>query len=212
MAASILGFPFINRTTQRPVESQIPTNPSVARLIRRLDEATASTDIQQVCQQVKDTLIDEVAQGHLQLPEELVAPRAEGYARRLLHHDPEDRYTIVIMTWGSGQGTPIHDHDGKWCVECVCLGSIRVTSYELIGDVDADQVRFRRERDISAGFGEAGSLIPPFDYHVIENPHQNTAATIHVYGGAMDGCYIFSPLQEGSPFHQKEWRELSYSG
>ena len=67
------------------------------------------------------------------------------------------------MIWGSGQGTPIHDHDDKWCVECVYQGSIKVVSYDLIGAADDEIVSFRKEQEVAAGRGEAGSLIPPFD-------------------------------------------------
>ena len=47
-----------------------------------------------------------------------------GYGRRLLHRDPRGRYTVVVMTWGPGQGTPIHDHANLWCVECVYRGNV----------------------------------------------------------------------------------------
>ena len=41
----------------------------------------------------------------LHLPPALVVPRADSYARRLLHQDPAGRYTAVVMTWGPGQST-----------------------------------------------------------------------------------------------------------
>jgi predicted metal-dependent enzyme (double-stranded beta helix superfamily) len=37
------------------------------------------------------------------------------YARRLMHKDPQGRFVIIVMTWGPGHGTPIHDH-GTWGV------------------------------------------------------------------------------------------------
>ena len=51
------------------------------------------------------------------------------YARRLLHRDPAGRYTAIVMTWGPGQGTAVHDHGGLWCVEGVVDGEIAVTQY-----------------------------------------------------------------------------------
>ena len=35
------------------------------------------------------------------------------------------------MTWGPGQGTPVHDHGGLWCVEGVVEGQIAVTRYDV---------------------------------------------------------------------------------
>ena len=207
------------------MSSPIETHESLARLVRRLDEATAAGDVQRICEGVKDALVDAVVKGRLELPADFTRPVGPedtvGYGRRLLHHDPEDRYTVVVMVWGSGQGTPIHDHAGKWCVECVYRGRIRVVSYELLGDASAEQVRFRREREVLAGIGEAGLLIPPFDYHVIENAHEATAVTIHVYGGEMVGCHAFHPqpalqpqpegLPGASSFYRREWCELTYT-
>ena len=60
-------------------------------------------------------------------------PVPDSYARRLLYRDPKGSFTVVIMVWGEGQSTPIHDHAGLWCVECVYRGCIQVDSYDLDG-------------------------------------------------------------------------------
>ena len=165
---------------------------SIVRLTRRLDRDTVLHDREEVCSAVKETLMQEIHANSLVLPEEFLRLASDGYARHLLHKT--DRYTVVVMVWNEGQGTPIHDHDGKWCVECVYQGTIRVVSYDLIGSPDDELVAFRKEDEIYAGRGMAGALIPPFDYHVIENPHADLAVTIHVYGGEMEGCDTFQPV------------------
>ena len=60
-----------------------------------------------------------------------------------------------------------------------------------------------------AGCGQAGALIPPFEYHTIENPDATPAVTIHVYAGELDHCYIFVPAAGGG--YKREYRELSYT-
>ncbi len=183
------------------------------RLIQRLDADTALPTVEEICEAVKQTLVEEIVDGELELPANLVQPVGEDYGRRLLHRHPEGRYAVVVMTWGAGQGTPIHDHAGKWCVECVYKGRIRVTSYDLVGGKDAEDsefVGFEMAGEVDAGKGAAGSLIPPFDYHVIRNPNHDTAVTIHVYGGEMDGCDVFSPI-DGSDRYRRQWRKLSYT-
>ena len=125
-----------------------------------------------------------------------MAPGADGYGRRLLHRDQAGRYTIVVMSWGPGQGTPIHDHSGLWCVECVCRGRIRVKSYDVAEEMPSGYARFEPVTSVLAGVGEAGALIPPFDYHLIENPFDEPAATLHVYGGEMTCCDVFLPVAE----------------
>ena len=133
------------------------------------------------------------------------------YARRLIHRAPGDRYTVLAMVWDVGQGTPLHDHAGIWCVECVYRGKIRVTSFSVHGgDPEKDIVKFEREAVVMAGVGEAGALIPPFEYHMIENSTDQTAVTIHVYGGEMKFCHVYEPVGGGG--YRREYKELSYRG
>ena len=177
--------------------------------MQRIDAAVECGDPERICPAVKTILCEEVGGGRLALPGDLLAPAREQYARRLLHRDPHDRYSIVVMVWGAGQGTPIHDHAGMWCVECVFRGEIVVTSYELLGEEPSGHVRFRRESTLIAGLGEAGALIPPWDYHVIENTSAAPAVTIHVYGGEMDGCHSFAKV-EGDRY-ARQWKPLRYT-
>jgi len=184
-------------------------NASISGLVGRIDTAVASGDAARICPAVKSILTEEVSGGRLSLPAALLVPASEGYARRLLHRDPSARYSIVVMVWGKGQGTPIHDHAGLWCVECVFQGKIRVTSYELLGEESGGRFRFRQEGTLTAGLAEAGALIPPWDYHVIENADPGPAVTIHVYGGEMDGCHSFAPVEGG--LYERRWKALGYS-
>ena len=45
-------------------------------------------------------------------------------------------YTAVVMTWGPGQKTPLHDHAGMWCVECVVEGELEVVQFDLMEQAD----------------------------------------------------------------------------
>lgn len=169
-------------------------------LIERLDLATGEDCFQAITTCVKDALIEAVRSGEMKLPESVTRPCPDGYGRRLLHRDPAGRYTVVAMIWGEGQGTPIHDHDSMWCVECVYSGEILVTSYELCPSSKGEEVQFDCCGSTRATLGEAGALIPPHDYHVIENPAAETAVTIHVYGGEMAACNVYLPNAEGTGY------------
>jgi predicted metal-dependent enzyme (double-stranded beta helix superfamily) len=135
-------------------------------------------------------------------------PRHDCYARRLLYQDPENRYTAVVMTWGPGQGTPVHDHGGLWCVEGVVEGQMQVTQY----DVTPEDGGFRVQptgAPLTAGVGTAGRLIPPTDYHVLANAQPDaTSITLHVYGGNLSGCRVFTPDTTGR--YTESVRSLTY--
>lgn len=180
----------------------------VEDLIQRLDQAVATDDPHKVCQNVKHVLIDVVGSGEQFVDPTFLQPVADRYARRLLHRDPNGRYSVVVMVWDRGQGTALHDHAGIWCVECVYRGRIRVSSYDLDGDPERETVRFRPQTVALAGVGEAGALIPPFEYHKIENPDATPSVTLHVYGGEMTWSHVFVPVEGG---YRREVRQLTYT-
>jgi len=183
-------------------------------LIARLDQAVQRAGAERVCAEVKDTLEELLTSGTLELPQAMVAPRPDRYARRLLHKSDALGYSVLVMTWGPGQGTPLHDHAGMWCVEGVLRGDIDVTQYELL-EQQGERYRFRRQGTVSAGVGNAGALIPPFEYHTIANVSPtDKAVTVHVYAGEMTTCTVFAPVPADSQgddgWHDRQERQLSY--
>ena len=180
---------------------------SIRDLIRRLDAATALESTAAICEAVKTSLVETISRRGLELPVRFTETSPDMYARRRLHAC--ENYAVVVMVWAPGQGTPVHDHDGKWCVEGVYEGTICVTSYDLVGDPGDEIVSFTKHQEIAAGRGEAGALIPPFDYHVMENLQDEVAVTIHVYGGELHGCNTYTPV-DGDRY-RRERKPLTYT-
>lgn len=172
-------------------------SPEAQAFLRDLDVAVTLDCVKSRCDRVKAVLEAAFHSDGDLIDTEFMQPVPECYARRLLHRDPAGRYSVVAMVWGEGQGTPLHDHAGEWCVECVYRGKIKVVSYAIEGDEDDDVVRFVRQREVLAGEGEAGALIPPFDYHTIENAQSDPTVTVHVYGQELTWCNIFLPVAGG---------------
>jgi 3-mercaptopropionate dioxygenase len=176
-------------------------------LIDRLRDAVRLGDVPAIAGRIKEEL-EAFSAGGLLLPEHLREARPDHYCRRLLHRDAELGFTAVVMTWGPGQQTALHDHAGIWCVEAVVEGEMEVTRYEL-AEREGDLCRFVERGHVSAGVGSAGALIPPFEYHVLANAHPDRVAlTLHIYGGEMDHCSVFEPTGDGR-FRRAE-RALSY--
>lgn len=166
-------------------------------LVERLDRAVDASTVEAVTQAVKAALEELLTDGGVRLPDRFFEARPDTYARRLLHRDPDGRYTAIVMTWGPGQGTPVHDHGGLWCVEGVVDGEIAVTQYDVRADGDG-AFRITARDTLHAGMGEAGRLIPPTDHHVIANARPDVpSVTLHVYGGELAECQIFEPQPDG---------------
>jgi predicted metal-dependent enzyme (double-stranded beta helix superfamily) len=174
----------------------------------RLDAVIHGETAARVPELVKAVLIDSLQHGTLALPREMCRPVEGSYARRLLHRDPSGQYTIVVMTWGPGQKTALHDHAGIWCVECVVDGNMEVSQYDLKSE-DQGHFRFEQRSRVLAGRGSAGCLIPPFEYHTLANAADTPSVTLHVYGGEMDHCHVFEPLEDGT--YRRVQKALSYT-
>jgi len=186
----------------------IEQNDSVQVLLSRLDRAVELDDVESVTERVKTELQGLCGRTAEALPASYREPLPECYARRLLHRDADQRYTVVVMTWGPGQQTALHDHAGIWCVECVLQGELNVTQYELL-ERTAGQYRFLERQSVAATVGDAGCLIPPYEYHVLANRlADRTTITMHVYGGEMDHCNLFLPQTGG--WWEPSTRRLDY--
>ena len=105
-------------------------------------------------------------------------------------------YSVVAMTWGPGQGTPIHDHCGLWCVEGVWDGQLEITQYELL-ERDGERFRFRAAGGMQAGPGSAGSLIPPHEYHTIRNAERRRGRRVAAHLQGADGVLLEVPAAGG---------------
>jgi len=168
--------------------------PGKARMIDKIHRAVSADSAEEITQNLRECLCELMNDESIRLPECVYEHSNDHYCRRLLHQDKELGYTILAMTWGPGQGTPLHDHAGMWCVEAVWHGEIEVVQYELV-ERGKDEFKLEPRTTMRSGVGSAGSLIPPHEHHTIKNPsNDEPAVTVHIYSGTMDECCVFNPV------------------
>ena len=181
--------------------------PGSRRLVDALDAAVGEREETAITEALRTTLCRLMRAKDVALPDCCFERASDHYARRELYRSEDLGYSVIAMTWGPGQGTPIHDHSGMWCVEGVWHGELEITPYELVQH-DAERYRFESRGTMNVGPGSAGSLIPPHEYHTIRNPSENDiAVTLHVYRGPMTQCSVFRPLQ--GDWYSRDQRQLS---
>lgn len=126
--------------------------------------------VQHLCRQ-----LDALLQGALPLEAPPIAPGQ--YEGRLLYEDSQTGYIAVLMAWGPGAETSIHDH-GTWGVFGVCQGCLEFTNFMHVG---GSQVR-----PVGQGLarpGDVSYVIPPEqEIHRIKNPTASPACSLHLYG------------------------------
>lgn len=180
--------------------------PDRDRLVAAIDAAVTAGDEHAVTAALRSALCGLIRNRSVRLPECVFEPIGDHYARRELYRSDEHGYSVVAMTWGPGQGTPVHDHCGLWCVEGVWHGELEITQYELL-ERDGDHFRFRAAGGMHAGPGSAGSLIPPHEYHTIRNASADAVAvSLHIYQRSMERCSTFLP--EGGEWYRRASRTL----
>jgi predicted metal-dependent enzyme (double-stranded beta helix superfamily) len=171
--------------------------PGSDKLINAIDQAVSRGDHLAITAALRMALCESIRDEEIALPECVMEPLSERYARRVLYNSPTHGYSVIAMTWGPGQGTAVHDHSGMWCVEGVWHGRLEVTLFELVDQVD-DRYRFVPAGTMDAGAGSAGSLIPPHEFHSIRNPSDRAVAvSLHVYQRPMESCGVFESASEG---------------
>ncbi|RDS80573.1 cysteine dioxygenase [Dyella monticola] len=184
--------------------------PGCETLIHAIDAAVSKGSTPAITDSLRNSLCKLIQSKEIVLPACVFETAQDRYARRELYHSDELGYCVVAMTWGPGQGTPIHDHCGMWCVEGVWSGALEVVQYErLPGEGGEELYRFQPVGSIQAGPGSAGSLIPPHEYHTIRNPSDDTVAvSLHIYSGNMTHCAVFEP-KGGDRCYKRQDRQLS---
>ena len=167
--------------------------PGHDKLVAAIDAAVSVGDEHAVTAALRNTLCKMIRDRDVNLPDCVFDPIQDHYARRELYRSPELGYSVVAMTWGPGQGTPMHDHSGLWCVEGVWDGELEITQFELL-EREGENFRFRAAGGMHAGPGSAGSLIPPHEYHTIRNAsNDSVAVSLHIYKAPMECCSMFEP-------------------
>ncbi|HET6602800.1 MAG TPA: cysteine dioxygenase family protein [Xanthomonadaceae bacterium] len=176
--------------------------PGADKLVATVDEAVSQPGEAAITDSLRRSLCRLIRGREVELPACVFETASDHYARRELYVSDAHGYSVVAMTWGPGQGTPIHDHSGMWCVEGVWRGQLEICQYELLEHA-GERFRFRPVGTIQAGSGSAGSLIPPHEYHTIGNPSDEAVAvSLHIYRGCMTCCSVFRPA--GSDWYQRE--------
>lgn len=180
--------------------------PGSSRLLAMIDAAVAGGSDRAVTDALRNGLSEAIRDGQIHLPDCVLEPVADHYARRELYRCEESGYSVVAMTWGPGQGTLIHDHSGLWCVEGIWHGQLEITQYDL-RETAGDRYHFIPVGTHIAGAGSAGSLIPPHEYHTIRNPSRDAiAVSLHIYKQALTCCSMFHP--ESGDWYIKSDRQL----
>src|SRR5260370_37241437 len=85
--------------------------------------------LEESVQRVKRDLSAAIRAGIVDLDAGFRAPTPGHYARRLLYRNRQLDVSALVMTWGAGKSTAVHDDSRLVAVEGGVEGEIQVTQY-----------------------------------------------------------------------------------
>ncbi|NTX34855.1 cysteine dioxygenase [Myxococcus sp. CA033] len=87
---------------------------------------------------------------------------------------------LLLVCWGPGQGSLVHDHGGSSGVSLLVRGELRETRYAWAGD--------RLVPDVSVRAAEGDLLLEESDtIHRVLNTSRRGAVSLHLYAPPMEG-------------------------
>jgi Predicted metal-dependent enzyme of the double-stranded beta helix superfamily len=174
------------------------------RLIEQLDRAVQAGNAGEVAAAVERVLLDAIADPGIELPSVIREPVEGHYARREIYRSAAHGYSVIAMTWAPHQGTPLHDHDGLWCVDGVWQGDLQVTQYELLEE-QPQRARFRVVGTIPAGPRQCRQPDPAARIPRAAEPQRRHRGGVGArYQAPMEHCTVFLPEGGDGWFRREE--------
>jgi len=115
------------------------------------------------------------------------------YTRNLVASDGKN-YTLLILCWGPGKGSKIHNHPCDGCYIRNLSGCIKETRYDVIPGTDEikqSAVKFYCE-------GQVSYMSDNLGLHKISNPNAHVGSvTLHLYTPPFQSCKVWSHEGKG---------------
>lgn len=139
------------------------------------------------------------------------------YTRHLLNSSDDD-FLVVLLLWGPGAETSIHDHDSAMGAVMPIIGTIHETKYQLVRQ-QQHRVRLEMMETVRLDALQLTPILPNDDMqvHLMENACSTAAATLHVYLSPLSEFCTYHPADDGSFIKKRkelrferdnEWRML----
>jgi len=114
----------------------------------------------------------------------------ESYTRNLVSRD--GRFELLILCWGAGQVSPIHNHEGQNCWMAVLDGNVEEVQYCKPEEVRPGPLDPRCARSFARG--EVAFIRDDIALHVVRSAHPDRpAVSLHLYAAPYDECSCYCP-------------------
>lgn len=130
------------------------------------------------------------------------------YTRNLIGLGKGDRFGLMILAWGPGHKSPIHDHDGSHCIMRVLSGSLIETLYKKSSSetpgMDSDSSlspaeeseHYRKTGETKISIGQTAYIHDKIGWHRVSNASvQESAVSLHLYAPPIAKCKTYCEIE-----------------
>ncbi|XP_015271784.1 PREDICTED: cysteine dioxygenase type 1 [Gekko japonicus] len=111
------------------------------------------------------------------------------YTRNLVDKG-NDKFNLMILCWGEGHGSSIHDHTDSHCFMKILQGNLKETLFEWPGKKEVGEMVKKSERVLREN--QCAYIADSIGLHRVENPsHTETAVSLHLYSPPFETCHAF---------------------
>ncbi len=112
------------------------------------------------------------------------------YTRNLVERN--DRFELLILGWGAGQESPIHNHEGQDCWMGVLSGEVEEVRYPAPSQVRPGPLRPSERKVFERG--DVAFIRDEIALHLVRSGRPaNHAVSLHLYASPYDECDCYCP-------------------
>ena len=119
------------------------------------------------------------------------------YTRNLMYKCSQ--FEILLLCWGPYHASPIHGHEGEKCWMRVEEGTLHFINY---AELDVHSVQLQ---ELSAVTGSTGFVDGPAGIHMVKNPTDKRARSLHLYARPFAECDVYDIHAQ-----ERSRRQISY--
>ena len=108
------------------------------------------------------------------------------YSRNLVRQT--DLFELIVLCWGPGQRSPIHDHAGQRCWMAVLDGEVRESMFRVAAGAHTGLANGPVR---TVGRGQVAFVVDDLGWHRIESHNHAPAVTLHLYSRPIRECSVF---------------------
>lgn len=114
---------------------------------------------------------------------------ADCYTRNLVHR--EEQFELLLLCWGAGQKSPIHNHEGQRCWMAVLDGEISETLFHFPDALDASPLIRPKAPARLCARSQVAFITDEIALHEIAAAGNAPAVSLHLYSRPFSTCQIY---------------------